>query len=154
MTDHLYPARPGMLRRGTPVVRADGPMRGRQGVGLGLDDRGCYGIAWTPGEGVWLGPGAAGRMLALDLRDVTARAHAAWVYTRVSGDVRRIIDELSSAQREAFMQGSPADYDRIRWLVRRIMRMALGDESVTVEEAREALDWAHEVTQQAEVTND
>jgi hypothetical protein len=129
--DYLWPARPEYLRRGTPLrwLTGDGEY-GRPGdLHLYCEQRG------VPGDAVM-------RLCALDLRDVTARAHAAWAYTRATtrglelhfnGKMYLWAGELSSLPGDAV-----AMYEIL-------CRMACGDESVTVDEAREALAWAERV---------
>jgi len=81
------------------------------------------------------------RLCALDLRDVTARAHAAWVYTQMdspAGGVPCQDRELSDRWYRAHKRYKEGNAVR-----RVLLRMANGDESVTITEARAALDWAH-----------
>jgi hypothetical protein len=77
----------------------------------------------------------------LDLRDKTARAHAAWLYVRVDKHGSpRCIEALQDAfRREPLLEGKQA----IHGYMHTLRRMACGDPSVTVAEARAALDWAH-----------
>ena len=118
MTEYMYPARAGMLRRGTPTFYVNGNSTDEM-----LHAARTKITDFEP----WF----------LDLRDVTARAHAAWAYRPfgpdcpVYGAVYREIDE---ARREDVP--ASAHYQVLR-------RMACGDETVTVAEARAALDWAH-----------
>ena len=158
MSDHLYPARPGMLRRGTPVVRARGPYAGRKGVctPYGLDS---VRVHWGDFCEVVFSSSVVSRFVALDIDDVFGRAHAAMPYTVVSdmSEDRRsagwpdvsCVSALEAAwvavyfrrfeQRDAELK-SIADHIKV------LVRMRCLDESVTVEEARAALDWAHSVT--------
>ena len=126
MSDHLYPARPGMLRRGTPVThRADTA----RAVVVGLDGDGDAILASMEGGFGWAPPDAA----RLDLRDVTARAHAAMPYT-VTGSTGQYDGracETSCIIREQHLFGQHAAT---------LCRMRCLDERVTAEEARAALD--------------
>jgi hypothetical protein len=129
--DDLWPARPEYVRRGTPLrwLTGDGEY-GRPGdLHLYCEKRG------VPGDAVM-------RLCALDLRDVTARAHAAWAYTRATtrglelhfnGKMYLWAGELSSLPGDAV-----AMYEIL-------CCMACGGESVTVDEARVALAWAERV---------
>ena len=75
----------------------------------------------------------------LDLRDVTARAHAAMPYTTISGGVPVLLDALWATP------------DQKGNLAHVLCRMRAIDETVTVEQARAALDWAHAQTHNKEV---
>jgi hypothetical protein len=119
--DYLWPARPEYLRRGTPLRwLTGGGEYGRPGdLHLYCEQRG------VPGDAVM-------RLCALDLRDVTARAHAAMAYTfcgpPVCTDVHvKIGGSTWTTEHET------------------LARMRMLDESVTVDEAREALGWAERV---------
>ena len=97
--DHLWPARPEYLRRGTPVHAGHGHV-------------------------------------SIDLRDVTARAHAAMAHTTVNSLTGTT---LCSDDWRAFIGGSALYYRTV------LRRMRSLDESVTVAEARAALEWAESV---------
>ena len=129
--DYLWPARPEYLRRGTPalvsgwrdVIVCDEPeMRDRYSMRAACIDDG----AREGPEPLW----PAVRAVSIDLRDVTARAHAAMAYTFVEpppcADVRVRV-------------GGPYPFDET------LARMRMLDESVTVAEARAALEWAESV---------
>lgn len=132
MPDHLWPARAGYLRRGTPVVVEVG-FRGLQlfalvGSAAISDKTGtrafCLYASQQAPDGY-----APLDDIHLDLRDVTARAHAAWDWTVAHRSGLRLADHLPLG---ASGGGT-------------MLRMASGDESVTVAEARAALEWAEGV---------
>jgi hypothetical protein len=128
MTDHLWPARAEYLRRGTPVVNKE--YNGERAAMLVF----CH--AFTDSEGEHYDVAiedydvltALLDDLSLDLRDPTARAHAAMAYTE-NGDHTGYpvcIDVLGEWPKHAVV----------------LERMRAMDESVTVDEARAALGWA------------
>ena len=77
------------------------------------------------------------RLCMLDLRDVTARAHAAWRYFGPDGMIPALVAEIER-------QGT-AGWLALKRYVDILYRMRCGDESVTVAEARAALGWAESV---------
>ena len=132
--DYLWPARPEYLRRGTPTYWLE-PDTGDlyRGEMSDSDDPDQY---------------------LLDLRDVTARAHAAMAYTVVTGiGAVEITDPLARALRVSRLEAGVTFASPSRaaewWLARahaeRLTRMRCMDESVTVAEARAALAWAESV---------
>ena len=153
MSDHLYPARPGMLRVG--ALTSDGVVvstyRDEAGVPAASvavdrvsDEHGRYDDVRC----------VAVCDLRLNLRDVTARAHAAMPYTQVIDVV-----EIDRGWPDAILAAMDLPDDCFEsdgheltlhaYTMSRILaRMRMLDESVTVEEARAALDWAHSVTAQ------
>jgi hypothetical protein len=129
--DYLWPARPEYLRRGTPLrwLTGDGEY-GRPGdLHLYCEQRG------VPGDAVM-------RLCALDLRDVTARAHAAMAWTMIRNSDRLV--GFSSAMPDISVMDCGM-WLRARQMLRVLVRMRSMDESVTVDEAREALAWAERV---------
>lgn len=134
--DHRWPARVAYMRCGTlvTVVRANGSpsdhLRGFDLVGApGLVDAAFEevtsvilyeGPAWLPTVD-----------LALDLRDMTSRAHAAMAYTRIVDGAVRVVGRLAEPAYRAHAQT--------------LVRMRMLDETVTVQEARAALACAEEV---------
>lgn len=130
MDDRYWPARVGYLRRGTPVRMVAGAEWAEDTVvtGIGVDEVGqyvyCMGIAGAIGYD----------RLYLDLSDVTARAHAAWAYTWVAFRGRPAV------KKQWDKLGDYADAQQVM-----LCRMAAGDETVTVSEARAALAWAESV---------
>lgn len=90
----------------------------------------------------------------LDLDDPTARAHAAWAYTRAAptGRIRpdNRIAPVETALRIQAVSSSATRADYKAWTeahhhVGVLIRMRASDESVTVAEARAALLWAERV---------
>ena len=138
---HLYPAREGMLRRGTSVE----DRVGRRWVAAEAP-RGTAAVFATVN-----GPALMLRESNLDLRDVTTRAHASMLYTCVvygNGPAvvhvrHALIDEMYAL---LHVHGLSNEHAAALEAVHILPRMRAGDETVTVEEARAALDWAHEVT--------
>ena len=138
---HLYPARPGMLRRGTPAAVVNEMGRADHGVWL----RDGYVVAES-GSGV-LDPikrrdDEQTTVDFIDLRSPTARAHAAWPYIGISngqfvlkGDLARLLDTVKTF---GYIEDATAAMRHVTVLI----RMSCGDEDVTVAEARAALDWA------------
>jgi len=127
LAEYLYPARPGMLRRGTPTFYVNGNSTDEvlHAARTKITD-------FEP----WF----------LDLRDVTARAHAAMSYTQVI-DVaidRGWPDVILSAMDlpDACFDGHELAHEAYQ-MSRILARMRMLDETVTVAEARAALDWAH-----------
>jgi len=139
MTDHLYPARLGMLRTGTPTS-----------VGVVGHVHPCG----TPKIGTHEYSMRGPIVPCIDLRDVTARAHAAMPYTRVG--CHSEVPGLP-AYPDVALEGLPwdasiyVDGDRERGQLTdeayahfcTLARMRMMDPSVSVSEARAALDWAH-----------
>jgi hypothetical protein len=131
--DYLWPARPEYLRRGTPVYFADPDGTGLY-AGL-IEDR------------------DDARGYRLDLRDVTARAHAAMAYTVISRSSAwaeavadgAILNDPSIMVEDDSEPGGLALTPEARRMVDLLCRMRMLDESVTVAEAREALAWAERV---------
>lgn len=112
--DHLYPPVPGMLRRGTPVVVEP---HGVRSVVL-ADNHGLMHLA----PNIWHPMGS----LRLDLRDPTARAHAAWYYVHDAARWGRITTAGST-------------------VCGCLEQMASGDPEITPKQARAALEWAARV---------
>jgi hypothetical protein len=140
--DYLWPARPEYVRRGTPLrwLTGDGEY-GRPGdLHLYCEQRG------VPGDAVM-------RLCALDLRDVTARAHAAMAYTVISRSSAwaeavadgEVLDDPTMMVEDDSEPGGVALTPEARRMVDILCRMRMLDESVTVDEAREALGWTERV---------
>lgn len=133
---HLWPARPEYLRRGTPVwIQRDHPAWAWDPGTVWCaapDENGLRTVAVLhPGRTDWLHwcrPDI--RHLRLDLRDVTARAHAAWAHHTWRRGTPYLAERLPMGSEHGSV----------------LTRMAHGDPSVTVAEARTALAWAEEVT--------
>jgi hypothetical protein len=132
--DYLWPARPEYLRRCSVVVPYG---EGLVAVVVEIDGNDLL-LTGQLGGGGW----KAAHAVRIDLRDVTARAHAAWAYTRATtrglelhfnGKMYLWAGELSSLPGDAV-----AMYEIL-------CCMACGGESVTVDEARVALAWAERV---------
>jgi len=143
--DHLYPARPGMLRRGTPV---DYDRQEPEAVVVyvtGDRDLGWAAIvAWSDGMvSDYLDRHLIAERVRLDLRDVTARAHAAMAYIECRLGIASVQAD-GSAHVSMTFYGRPA----IGWSIHMttLARMRCMDGSVTVAEARAALDWAHKAS--------
>lgn len=137
MSDPLYPARPGMLRRGTPVIALGCAV---EAVVVSVDGS----DALLCGSDGWRG-WSAEHATALDLRDVTTRAHAAMAYTAVtchaevwpSDALDRACPEVEMVIYGQITSGRAHD----AWET--LQRMRVLDLEVTLTEARAALDWAH-----------
>lgn len=136
MTDHLWPARPEYLRRGTPVWEGGCPWL----VDSVDADGACCLVADEETDH------ATTHTIRIDLRDVTARAYAAMAYTLTGymgwSPGLRVISTLTVAHLEV-----PLGRERRQvWEhVQVLRRMRALDESVTVAEARAALLWAESV---------
>lgn len=133
MHDHLWPARVEYVRAQTPLVE-----RGQPATALRapeVEGRGHY-VHLFDHTRV---RGAHGYVplsrLHLDLRDVTARAHAAMAWTEVDPDGRA---RIKWAWR-FLADEAPKHVETLR-------RMRSLSEIVTVEEARAALAWAEGVS--------
>jgi hypothetical protein len=133
--DYLWPARPEYLRRRSTVVLTGGPFDGHIGTVEEVSARAAY-VRWDDSGRLGFGAGVLGAMVGIDLRDLTARAHAAmaWTSTLTHADIGPV-PELRARRREP---GGDA-------ALRALCRMRAMDESVTVDEAREALGWAERV---------
>ena len=135
MSEYLWPARAEYLRRGTPVK----DRIGRRWLVLG-PPRGTAHVFDTAG-----GPSLMVRETRLDLRDVTARAHAAMAYTRTDNGgapylTKPLLDVLDRYE-VGTTDRLPVEHD-----AEVLCRMRALDEFVTVAEARAALEWAEGVT--------
>lgn len=138
MGDHRWRARAEYLRRGTPIESADGLMVGQfaeHRTGDRLPWR-FYDVSGT----VYRVPLASD--LVLDLRDPTARAHAAMVYTEIKPGPFGFPDTVRALRQAAALGADPHAWEHCNILC----RMRALDETVTVAEARAALEWAEGVT--------
>ena len=138
---HLHPARPEHLRRGTPVDFA-GHCRG---VVVDTEDPNGdgYVLVWWPRDAVGVGKSSAINSLWLDLRDPTARAHAAWAYTEVEPETGRV--QLREQWREAWREAWIRSDSDTMFRAGTLLRMRALDETVTPAEASAALLWAEGV---------
>lgn len=142
MADYIHPARPEYLRRGTPVVLVgkypgvvidvDITKDGARVCAAGPDTAGDPSECWWDLDEV-----------PLDFRDPTARAHAAWAYTFVLPDGTAVCwHRLTKIAIDARVNRD--DFSLLEHLTI-LCRMAAGDLTVTVAEARAALLWAEGV---------
>lgn len=137
--DHLYPARPEMLREGAPIRNDTDDERGHV-LTTEPDAFGCIWVAVIDIDCEWYTTRRFPSVLRLDLRDPTARAHAAAVYTGDHGDVTDAVYAAAARNRPDMTLSEAGE------MVDVLCRMRRLDSRVTVDEARAALDWAHEVT--------
>jgi hypothetical protein len=135
-TDYLWPARPEYLRRCSVVVPYG---EGLVAVVVEIDGNDLL-LTGQLGGGGW----KAAHAVRIDLRDVTARAHAAMAWTMIRNSDGSVA--FSSAIPDiAVMDCGMWLQPRALQMLRVLVRMRSMDESVTVDEAREALGWAERV---------
>lgn len=146
---HLWPARREFLRRGTPVAWVH-PSHGAVTYGVMTTDT-VWAQSDTANDGAGPMHPSCEAPSHIDLRDRTARAHAAWAWTRVAPApdgkcsqrvlMEDAVDWTRLTDTGAAWRGFDYQHQKhkAQKAARVLSRMACGDATVTVAEANAAL---------------